>query len=277
MITPVCFLRVYEPLAAFEGAELLHGQAYATSGRAAAPQVGAAAERVAALRAQVGRPGNWTGLPVVGEEAFVLEQDGVTLVCPWRTELRAGQALVDFREGLPDELADVFTSRPAAVLAEQRLAELGEADPALLRSSIRSSTWSVPLQWFLLVEESERQLDLGPPNRSLRYRTAMSRARRRTARALEVLRRTVPTGYLQASVEDVGRWLEEFHPRSVVELDYGGLVDLLSDDALTSDVSVSDLAAALAALSDDLPDAASVAYARVSERMKALQSVESAS
>ena len=27
---------------------------------------------------------------------------------------------------------------------------------------------------------------------------------------------------------DVGRWLEEFHPRSLVELDYGGLVHALS-------------------------------------------------
>ena len=277
MITPVCFLRVYEPLAAFQGAELAHWQAYAKSGRAVTSQVGALTERVAALRAQVGRSGDWTGLPVVGEEAFVLEQDGVTLVCPWRTELRAGQALVDFREGLPDELADVFTSRPAAVLAEHRLAELGETDPTLLRSSIRSSTWSVPVQWFVLVEEPERHLSLGQPGRSLRYRTEMSRARRRTARALEVLRRTVPPGYLQAGVEDVGRWLEEFHPRSLVELDYGGLVDLLSDDALTGDASASDVAAALATLSDDLPDVASTAYARVSERMKALQSVESAS
>ena len=277
MITPVCFLRVYEPLAAFDGAELAHWQAYATSGRAVAPQVGAAAEREAALRAQVGQLGGWTGLPIVGEEAFVLERDGVTLVCPWRTELRAGQALLDFREGLPDELADVFTSRPAAALAEQRLAELGETNPALLRSAIRSSTWSVPLQWFVVVEEAERRVVLGRPGRSLTYRTEMSRARRRTARALEVLRRKVSAGYLQAGVEDVGRWLEEFHPRSMVELDYGDLVELVSDEQLASDASAGDITAALAALSADLADVASTAYARVSERMKALQSVESAS
>ncbi len=31
---------------------------------------------------------------------------------------------------------------------------------------------------------------------------------------------------------EVGRWLEDFHPCSLVELDYGGLVHLVSDDAL---------------------------------------------
>ena len=36
-------------------------------------------------------------------------------------------------------------------------------------------------------------------------------------------------------VEQVGRWLEEFHPRSLVELDYGGLVHLLGAEALAAE------------------------------------------
>ncbi len=76
----------------------------------------------------------------------------------------------------------------------------------------------------------------------------MSRARRRTARALAVLRRTVEDGDVAAGLEDLGRWLEEFHPRSLVELDYGGLVHLLDDTALAQDESARDVAAALAAL-----------------------------
>ena len=39
------------------------------------------------------------------------------------------------------------------------------------------------------------------------------------------------------AVEEATRWLEEFHPRSVVELDYGGLVELLPDDELAEDDS----------------------------------------
>ena len=60
----------------------------------------------------------------------------------------------------------------------------------------------------------------------------MSRARRRLARALAVLRPSVDDHAVIAGVEDLGRWLEEFHPRSVVELDYGDLVHLLDDAEL---------------------------------------------
>ena len=147
-------------------------------------------------------------------------------------------------------------------------------------------TWQVPLRWFVLVDAEERQVSLGTPagsggttvtGRELVYRTPMSRARRRTARALAVLRRTVDDGAVTAGVEELGRWLEEFHPRSLVELDYGGLVHLLDDAELTKDESARDIAAALAALADGEPARAAAAYGRVTARMKALQAVESAS
>ncbi|MCW2615752.1 MAG: hypothetical protein JWN08_2746, partial [Frankiales bacterium] len=113
--------------------------------------------------------------------------------------------------------------------------------------------------------------------RSLLYRTPMSRARRRTARALAVLRRSIDDGAVTAGVEDLGRWLEEFHPRSLVELDYGGLVHLLDDAELQQDESARDVAGALAALGAGQPETAAAAYERVTARMKALQAVESAS
>jgi hypothetical protein len=41
----------------------------------------------------------------------------------------------------------------------------------------------------------------------------------------------------ETELAEVGRWLEDFHPYSLVELDYGELVQLFSDDALSSDQS----------------------------------------
>ena len=79
-----------------------------------------------------------------------------------------------------------------------------------------------------------------------------------------------------AGVEDLGRWLEEFHPRSLVELDYGGLVHLLDDAELRQDESARDVADALTALAEGDAGRASGAYGRVTARMKALQGVESA-
>jgi hypothetical protein len=92
-----------------------------------------------------------------------------------------------------------------------------------------------------------------------------------------VLRRSVEDGAVTAGVEDLGRWLEDFHPRSLVELDYGGLVHLLDDAELTQDESARDVALALAALGEGDAERAGAAYTRALTRMKALQAVEAAS
>ena len=285
MTAHAAFLRVYEPLAAFEGEQRRHWEAYVAQGRALSPSGGVAHERAAGLRALVGRPPQV--LPPDEDHAFVTDVDGVTLVCPWRTRLRALEALEEFAEDLPDEVVAAFLPVALARAAGTELAGWRAADPAL-RISQRSSTWQVPLRWFVLVDAEEREVRLGRPSggggapvdrlaaRALVYRTPMSRARRRTARALSVLRRTVEDGSVAAAVEDLGRWLEEFHPRSLVELDYGGLVHLLDDDALAQDESARDVGAALAALADGDAAGATAAYARVTERMKLLQAVESA-
>src|SRR5207248_4498204 len=90
----------------------------------------------------------------------------------------------------------------------------------------------------VLPEESGTAADL-PEDQRRRcvYVTTMAQARRRAARALNVVRRTIEDGPVVAGVEAVARWLEEFHPHSLVELDYGGLVHLFDDEALTSDQS----------------------------------------
>jgi hypothetical protein len=112
-------------------------------------------------------------------------------------------------------------------------------------------------------------------SRSLVYRTAMAKARRRVARALQVLRKALPEGPTVPSVEALGRWLEEFHPRSLVELDYLGLVDLCAESTLRTDDSAGDVAEALAALQRGDTKLASAAYERVIDRWRVAYSVES--
>jgi hypothetical protein len=285
MTVHAAFLRVYEPLAAFSGEQRRHWEGYVARGRAMSPAAGVAHERASALRALAGRPPQ--ALPTGEDHAYVTEVDGVTLVCPWRTRLRALEALEEFVADLPDEVVEAFLPLSVARAAGEELSGLRTARPELRICQV-SSTWQVPLRWFVLVDAEEREVRLGLPTcgggtpvdrlaaRALVYRTPMSRARRRTARALSVLRRTVEDGSVAAAVEDLGRWLEEFHPRSLVELDYGGLVHLLDDDALTQDESARDVADALSALAAGDADGATAAYARVTERMKLLQAVESA-
>ena len=277
------YLRVYEPLAAFSGAERRHWETYALTGAARAVEAGVALEREAALR--VLAPVPVRELPQVGPEAFVTDVDGIVLVCPWRTRERSLEALDAFRSGLPDEVLEAFLPRTLLDECDDALEQLRVEQPDL-RLHVLSSTWQVPLRWFVLVDAEEREVHLGEPaptggstrvsGRRLVYRTPMSRARRRTARALDVLRRTVDDGAVTDGVEQMGRWLELFHPRSLVELDYGGLAHLLDDAELTQDESARDVAGALAALDRGDPAAAAAAYGRLNARSKALQGIETA-
>jgi hypothetical protein len=287
-MTHAAFLRVYEPLAAFPAERRERWQAYlaesAPPSRADGPRI----ERLASLTAAARTPPR--AVPLVAEHAYVAEVDGVTLVCPWDTRLRALEALEELVAGTPQPVLGAYLPDEAV---EQAAAELDTRRRRCPdeRSHQLSATWHVPLRWFLLVEPEEREVRLGEPcggsasaatarrvvGRSLVYRTAMSRARRRVARALALLRRTSEDGSVTAAIEDLGRWLEDFHPRSMVELDYGGLVHLLDDAELTQDESARDVAAALAALGEGAGDRASAAYERVLLRMKALQAIESAS
>ena len=280
------WLRVYEPLAAFQGEERAHWQACASAGTLREVEDGVALEREAALRTLAAVPVR--ALPHAGPQAFVTTVDGVTLVCPWRTRERALQALDDFSGELPDEVLEAFVPRVLLDRCQDELERLRVEQPDL-RLHVLTSPWQVPPRWFLLVDPDEREISLGAPGpagstrlvgRRLVYRTAMSRARRRAARALAVARRTLDDGAaagpVTRDVEQLGRWLEQFHPRSLVELDYGGLAHLLDDAELQQDESARDVAGALAALGDGDVAGAAAAYGRVTARARALQAVESA-
>jgi hypothetical protein len=111
----------------------------------------------------------------------------------------------------------------------------------------------------------------------LRYRTPMVQARRRTARALRVLKESLDEGPLAEGLVEVGRWLEEFHPRSMVELDYGGLVHIIPENGLAEDHSAADTAEGLAALREGDSTRAGEAYERLAERWRSIRELQYAS
>ena len=267
MATYTSYLRVYEPLAAFPEPERKRWERYVASGRVPDPQHGVRAEQRAAIVAAI-------GMPPANEvdHAFVHRREGVTYVCPWRTQLRTWEAITEFRRSLPDEIADAFFPKQAAEVAERELARLRANDPDV-KSHIMSETWQVPLRWFLPFEGEERRLVLAG-ERSLAYLTSMGNARRRVARALAIVRRTIEERPIVEGVEDLARWLEEYHPRSLVELDYGGLVSLFDDADLEADESAADIAHAVACLAAGDVDDATEAYARVATRWGTVRSVE---
>jgi len=75
---------------------------------------------------------------------------------------------------------------------------------------------------------------------------------------------------------EVGRWLEDFHPYSLVELDYGGLVHLVSDDALCGDQSVAEIRVAIDGAARGECELAVAMYVRVRDRWRAFAEFEQA-
>ncbi|MFD7706847.1 hypothetical protein ACFV6E_20665 [Streptomyces sp. NPDC059785] len=266
------YLRVYEPLAAFPEPERGHWARYARR-----PERPSYQDELRRSLADL-LPTPPVAVPVhESGDAFVLEQDGVICVCPWRTRLRGWQALGELAEEFPgpvlDALLPPFVRHQATQDYERWLARNPDARPW-----IRTSTWQIPLNWFVLVGDEEREYDKGsgeePP--VLRYRTPMVQARRRVARGLKTLKDTIDEGPLIDGLLDVGRWLEEFHPRSLVELDYAGLVHVLPAGELEGDHSAADVAEGIEALRNGNGEAAGEAYGRLVERWRSVRDRRSA-
>ncbi|MGV9892282.1 hypothetical protein [Streptomyces sp. NPDC003395] len=266
------YLRVYEPLAAFPEPERGHWTRYARR-----PERPSYQDELRRSLADL-LPTPPIAVPVhESDDAFVLEVDGVVCVCPWRTRLRGWQALAGLNEELPRPVLDAVLPEVVRRQAAQDYERWRERNPDA-RPWIRTATWQVPLNWFVLVSDEEREYDKGSADLApvLRYRTPMVQARRRVARALRTLKDTVDEGPLVEGVVDVGRWLEEFHPRSLVELDYGGLVHALPAGALEDDHSAADVAEGIAALRRGDGAAAGAAYGRLVERWRSVRDLRSA-
>jgi hypothetical protein len=279
------YLRVYEPLGALPEAERRHWHDYVESGSAPSRPVLMAREHEVAIGAVLSVPPR-VDVRAGPDHAYVRHVDGLTYVCPWRLQERIWEALEEFRHRLPEEIAEAFLPLPVLAAAEAAHDAWTAAHPDL-RIGIMTSTWQVPIPWFVLFEPDERRLVLGerrasgaPPHtgldRALVYVTAMSRARRRAARALHVVRRVFDDGPAVDALEEIGRWLEDFHPHSQVELDYGGLVHLVDDEALSADASVADVAASLEHLAKGDTAAAGEFYDAVITRWRAVAALEHA-
>ncbi|MGX1270954.1 hypothetical protein [Streptomyces phaeoluteigriseus] len=266
------YLRVYEPLAAFQEPERSHWARYARR-----PDRPTYQDELRRSLADL-LPTPPVAVPVQESgDAFVTEVDGVLCVCPWRTRLRGWQALAELGDELPGPVLDAVLPPVVRLQAAQDYERWLVRNPDA-RPWIRTATWQIPLHWFVLLSDEEREYEKGTAEQApvLRYRTPMVQARRRVARGLRVLKDAMDEGPLIEGLVDVGRWLEEFHPRSLVELDYGGLVHALPAGDLEGDHSAADVAAGIDALRRGDGSAAGEAYARLAERWRAVRDRRSA-
>lgn len=275
LVPYAAYLRVYEPLTAFSEAERDRLEAYVAAPSRPDRHLVMAREQAAALNRALLTPPR-VAPEVDGGDAYLIRDRGVVQVCPVQERLRCWVALGELREELPEAVAEAFLPSTVSSQAELDFA-VWQADHPTVYPRILTSTWHIPARWFVPFASAERTLTLGHGLRSLVYRTRMVDARRRLARTARVLREAQVEGVVRTSIDDLGRWLEEFHPHGLVELDYGGLVYYLDDEQLRGDDSPGDVAAAVAAIADGDLDRATDAYQRVVTRWEPVQARERAS
>lgn len=266
----VGYLRVYEPLSAFDAALADRLRERVTSHALSRSAVGER-EQELWLRSQLAHPvrllpgelADGRAAPAVALEALVLQPAEVPtseaatvgpgpLVCPIDLRPRAAAALVGFLA----TTAGVLRTAVLPVDLDRARGHATEVISAEGAASVHviSATWTIPLPWFALVDPDDRHVLLsgsgehGEPTREVYWRCAMADARRRLARAYAVTKDAIGEDGPAAVLRDTGRWLERFHPHSAVELDYGGLVQLMDDEELLEDTSAQDVWAILTAM-----------------------------
>lgn len=283
MLPYAAYLRVYEPVRAFPEPERSQWERYADSAdrprrvNALDEEHGQALRRLARAR-PILVPAAESG------DAYVRRTGGELYVSPWQTRLRSWTSIERLVETAPPGLL-------ASGATEDALGdfERWRKRKATIRTYIRSSTWHVPISWFLPFIPEERWLVLGPqraeggrgqavaaPARTMLYVTSMPYARQRVGRAVRVAHTGSARASIFGQVVVLDRWLSEFHPGSLVELDYGGLVHLIDDQTLCADESVGEVRVAVAAIERGEEELTIAMYSRLRARWCRIQARQTA-
>ncbi|TYB49969.1 hypothetical protein FXF69_07830 [Actinomadura chibensis] len=309
MLPYAAYLRVYEPVTAFPEPARTLWTVYADSRRRPRRIHALGVEHRDAARRLTASPAE--AVPErESRDAYVRRLDDMVYVCPWETRLRSWLAFERFRDEHAADVAAAFVPPPAAERATAEF-ERWKRSGRTLRPHILTSTWHIPLDWFVPFTRGERCLMLGTPGtgyrrsdeapeqhaeppvpgqgpataapaRTLIYVTSMGEARRRVSAALPVVRENLGDGtgdvYLLSAgrLDTLGRWLEAFHPRSLVELDYGGLVHLLDDRSLSADESVAEMTVALTGMERGEVELTVAMYKRLLARWRPVRALEAA-
>lgn len=259
----VAYMRVYEPLSSFES-PVREQLTDAAMDPIESSNV-SVREQDLWLRTQICSPTRLLpgetvdGTPKGTRHVLVLDAEDVPtgeatsvgpgpLVCPLDLRGRAAAALVGFIGAADPPLRAAALTHPV----DKARVHAGSVVQELATSAVHvlSSTWTVPLPWFAVVDPTERQVidPVGGTGRRVCWRIAMTDARRRVVRAHSVSRDSVGDEGPTKILREIGRWLERFHAQSAVELDYGGLARVMSEADVDADTSAEDVHAIIDAM-----------------------------
>ena len=281
MLQPfVAYLRVYEPLSALDAPLADQVRKALEDGPLSRADVGAR-ERELWLRSQLARPrrllpGERSDGSVSPDAPFDVmtispaevpgEVGPGPLVCPLDLRAWSAAALVGFLATATGPLRDEAVAVEPETIRSRASAVMAELTAGAVH--VISTTWTVPLPWFALVDPETRrvvQAPKGDPERQVSWRVSMPDARARVARAHRVVTSSLGEAGPAKVLGDTGRWLDHFAPDSAVELDYGGLVQLIDDEDLLEDSSATDVNAIVDALETGDAEEVALRYERLRE------------
>ncbi|RSN47251.1 hypothetical protein DMC64_08120 [Amycolatopsis sp. WAC 04197] len=256
------YLRVYEPLLALgdpPDERLLEAVEVARLDRSAAGE----REQALWLKSQhVGRLlpaelADGRAAPSLVTDVLVLDPEDVPegehgdagpgpLICPMEIRARSAAALVTFLGDAHPALKNAVLDAGGASLDMIRSrAKSAIGDLSASASHTLSTTWTVPLPWFVLFDPGMRRVKLGKgrddPEREVSWRVSIADARYRAREVGDLLEATFGDSGPGRVLLETRRWLDSFHPGSAVELDYGGLVQLFADSILQADTTAEEV------------------------------------
>ncbi|BCT74582.1 hypothetical protein SCMU_04240 [Sinomonas cyclohexanicum] len=251
-------LRVYEPLSAFTAEERERiGRGTSAEGRKVLDR----AEAEEALRRIIRTSGD--PFPD-GRAEFTrsLTVDGHTLYCPSQLVLRAGLAAESVLTTAPAPLASVLLPESARAKHQERVDRLAE-ESGTPRINTRESLWGIPFSWFVLFHEGDPTEVVEEDDHvvTVRITASWAKAISRARFAVANLALAAPEMNLLDELTTLTEWLEEFHPDSMIELDYGSVADRVFPDDSPSDVLLG-----IECLAEGDMTGAAAAYRRLASR-----------
>ena len=264
----VASLRIYEPLSAFEPADRLRWQSIGIDENSYVFEETLALRRLVSPEPLAGRP----------DGVHILEIEGERYVSPWASATRCWAALDSFKDSLPSTVVPFFITPAIEEVITAGIDLLEDKVPHIL-----NETWVIPPRWFLLFQPHERQRGEDPNNLFTRVQTTIALAKSRAQSAHDTVVSAFGEGPVEQDLENLLAWLEMFHPKSIVELDYGGLATYLDKSlrdngevGLSADSSIEDVMHSLNGLAAADGIVAGQGYERLMSRWRRVQILESA-
>ncbi len=264
----VASLRVYEPLIAFDPVDQLRWSGINPTANTNLDEQNLALRRVILPVNPALRP----------DGAHVLDIDGARYVCPWSTATRCWAAMEEFKTTLPSTVGSLFIPPGFEEMITSGIEFANEKTPHIL-----TQTWIIPPRWFSLFSPDERVRGRDSQGAFTVIRTLIANAKIRSEKSRAVVQMAFGNGQVEEEIAQLGNWLEIFHPKSYLELDYGGLAGYLEllllaegENGLDADTSVEDVQSSLAGLASSDASVAGLGYEKLVSRWRKVAAFEQA-